>query len=188
MKCPVCKGSTGFYQWPAVNPEDPDDILPYSLCQRSYVVNPREGIITCSGSPPISPRCQKCYDKAVKRADRRETREKSPKKFQKTVPAVPAPVCASCFHPLGIDADLTDFGRLTELVLKNCATCLRKLNAAVNDYLHAEPDYANALVGSGYAIGVNCPRVLAIPMKKRPEHPARALLRIKRLWRNVLFP
>ncbi len=70
MQCPICKLSTGFYYWQNVIPGGPDQRLDYSLYQRSYVVGPRKGLITCQimeeGEKPISPRCFRCYDKAVK--------------------------------------------------------------------------------------------------------------------------
>lgn len=78
MKCPVCKLATGIYYWPNVNPDKPDRAENYPLYQRSYVVPSQKGIITChimeEREDPISPRCHRCYDKAVKRSRRRHER------------------------------------------------------------------------------------------------------------------
>ncbi len=61
IRCPVCKLSTGFYKQDNVDPEKPPDVFPTNLCQR-----------TIKGKPEyISPRCDKCYDKAVKKLDRK---------------------------------------------------------------------------------------------------------------------
>ena len=67
-KCPICKKHTGYYYWEATEPGTMER-HEYPLYQRTYVVPPREGVITChaeKGENPISPRCESCYDKAVK--------------------------------------------------------------------------------------------------------------------------
>lgn len=78
IRCPVCKTSTGGYYWPAIDPQDPPVWQEYPLYQRHYVVSPQEGVITChyklEGEEPISPRCHRCYDKAVKAAERKRLR------------------------------------------------------------------------------------------------------------------
>ena len=77
MKCPLCKGATGIYYWP---PEQISDELvnlvragkldraklatlplEYPLYQRSYKGEPEY----------ISPRCVRCFDKALKKQARR---------------------------------------------------------------------------------------------------------------------
>ncbi len=55
MKCPVCKRQTGYYYWEAVEPGKMER-HPYPLYQRSFPGEPEH----------ISPRCESCYDKAVK--------------------------------------------------------------------------------------------------------------------------
>ncbi|KKK94697.1 hypothetical protein LCGC14_2680260, partial [marine sediment metagenome] len=79
-------------------------------------------------------------------------------------------------------AGLTDLDRLTEKVLGSCVTCLRSMDEYVATKLNAEPDRDNAIMVSGYALGLNAPLILAIPLKKRctfwdrrPKHLA--------LWR-----
>lgn len=70
MKCPVCKQYVGYYSWPDKEDGKPVRMYDYPLYQRSYVVPPRRGIITChmtEGEKPISPRCSACYDKAERR-------------------------------------------------------------------------------------------------------------------------
>ena len=54
MRCPVCRIDPGYYRWPAEEPDDPEDLTPYPLYQRSYP----------GKSEHIPPRCSKCYDKA----------------------------------------------------------------------------------------------------------------------------
>jgi len=67
MKCPVCKSSTGGYWWPAVLDPQAKEWHDYPLYQRSY-----------SGEPGyISPRCERCYDKAVRKAERKLLRRKA---------------------------------------------------------------------------------------------------------------
>ena len=67
MKCPVCGKDTGVYYWPSALDPLVLDVLDMPLYQRTYVVPPQEGIITChvtqKGQKPISPCCEKCYDK-----------------------------------------------------------------------------------------------------------------------------
>jgi len=69
--CPICGKDTGVYYWPSVNDPWVIDVFDYPLYQRGYVVPPREDIITChitqKGQKPISPRCERCYDKVTRR-------------------------------------------------------------------------------------------------------------------------
>jgi len=66
--CPICMKSTGTYWVPGAE-LDTIAQFDYHLYQRTYVVEPRQDIITChimeKGEKPISPRCSQCYDKAV---------------------------------------------------------------------------------------------------------------------------
>jgi len=59
-KCPVCKGATGGYYWPATLSPKQLEWREFPLYQRSYPGEPTY----------ISPRCSRCFDKAVKE-DRR---------------------------------------------------------------------------------------------------------------------
>jgi len=171
-KCPVCKRSSGFYRAPGTVYPEKTVMTPVPLYQRSY-----------PGLPGyISPRCGRCFDETAKRETRRDIRTNSGKSFQKTVPAVPVPVCKNCRDPLGAIAGLTDLDRLTEKVLGSCMKCLRSMDEYVATKLNAEPDRDNAIMVSGYALGLNAPLILAIPLKKRctfwdrrPKHLA--------LWR-----
>jgi len=61
MRCPVCKLGTGYYYAPQVDPDAPLERLPYPLYQGSY---PGE-------LEYISPRCERCYDKAERKLAKR---------------------------------------------------------------------------------------------------------------------
>ncbi len=77
IRCSVCKSATGGYYWPAADPADPDVWKEYPLYQRGYVKDPQKGLITCCTEAEtiyISPRCSRCYDKAVKKAERKQQR------------------------------------------------------------------------------------------------------------------
>lgn len=156
-KCPVCKRSTGFYREPITLYPEKTVLTPVPLYQRSYLGRPGY----------ISPRCGKCIDEGIKKETRREGRKNSGKTFQKTVPAVPVPVCKNCLRPRGVDAELTDFDRLTEKVLGSCMDCLRSADEYASTRLNAEPDWDNAVIVNGRALGLNTPEILAIPLRKR---------------------
>ncbi len=83
IKCPVCKGSTGGYLW---EPEQRDDAK--EALVKQGLMDPKalrtewhDNILYDREYPGalgyISPRCNKCYDKAVKKAERKELRRKS---------------------------------------------------------------------------------------------------------------
>lgn len=54
--CPVCKMPTGFYIWPSVEPGGLMVKKPYELLAYRYPGDPDH----------ISPRCSRCFDKAMK--------------------------------------------------------------------------------------------------------------------------
>lgn len=81
IKCPVCKSSTGGYYWEPVQRDDEKEELvkqglldpkalltewhDYLLYQQSYPGEPEY----------ISARCLRCYDKAIRKAERKLRRK-----------------------------------------------------------------------------------------------------------------
>ncbi len=151
MKCPVCKASSGFYREPGRVYPEKTVMTPVPLYQRSYPGRPGY----------ISERCRKCFDETLRMETRREEPKISGKRFQKAVPAVPAPACKNCLRPL----------EPTELALGSCAACLKTVDEYVFNVLKAEPDREKAFTVSGYALGLDARTLRATPMKKRSAAP-----------------
>ncbi len=57
MRCPVCGEDAGVYYWPSALELLVIDVLDMELYQRSYPGKAKY----------ISPRCEQCYDEAVRR-------------------------------------------------------------------------------------------------------------------------
>ncbi len=83
MKCPICKLSTGVYYWPPVQQDDvKEDLVKQGLIDPKVLLTECKDILLYQRSFPgepeyISPRCSRCYDKAVKKAERKTSRRKA---------------------------------------------------------------------------------------------------------------
>ncbi|KKM99535.1 hypothetical protein LCGC14_1146990 [marine sediment metagenome] len=83
MKCPVCKSSTGGYYWEPVQRDDEkEELVKRGLLDPKELLTEWHDNILYQREYPgdlgyLSPRCLKCYDKAVKKAERKQVRRKS---------------------------------------------------------------------------------------------------------------